>query len=500
MGLTAVDWGIFVIYVITIISFGWLIGRKQKDSSQFFIGGSGVSPLLIGASLFATLLSTISYLSLPGETINKGPMHLTRLFAYPLIFFVVGYLLMPKLMAVRSISIYERVEEQLGLGMRLFAATMFILLRIFWMCLLINLTSNALLVMVGLDPGYLPFLIVIITFVALIYTSLGGIRAVMITDLIQTILLLVGGLAVLVIVSIEVDGFSWFPTHWQSQLWDEQPLFSLDLSTRVTFVGTVLTTFVWYVATQIGDQVSVQRFMASASVSSARTSLAINLLLSSIVAVTLTLVGFSLLGFFELNSSELIGGLSLENDADQIFPYFISFHLPPFVSGLVLCGLFSAAMSSVDSGVNSISAVVMTDYLARLKAEFSDSESLSYARWTSVAIGISVIVLSYFIELVPGNIMEVTNKTVNLLSVPIFLVVAHALFLKVYNPMSVCLGTLASILAAILCAFSGPIFGYQTITGLDPISFQYIGPISLAFGLMTSYGSDLMFRIWFRGV
>ena len=253
MGLALVDWVIFLTYVSTIIFFGWLIGRRQTDSSQFFIANSKVSPLLIGASLFATLLSTISYLALPGETINKGPMHLTRLFAYPLIFFVVGYLLLPKLMAVRSISIYERVEERLGLRMRLFAATMFILLRIFWMCLLINLTSNALLVMIGLDPGYLPFLIVIITVVALIYTSLGGIRAVMITDLIQTILLLVGGLAVLVLVSVRVEGFSWFPAHWQSQLWDEQPLFSLDLSTRVTFVGTVLTTFVWYVATQIGD-------------------------------------------------------------------------------------------------------------------------------------------------------------------------------------------------------------------------------------------------------
>ena len=500
MGLALVDWVIFLTYVSTIIFFGWLIGRKQTDSSQFFIANSKVSPLLIGASLFATLLSTISYLSLPGETINKGPMHLTRLFAYPLIFFVVGYLLLPKLMAVRSISIYERVEERLGLRMRLFSATMFILLRIFWMCLLINLTSNALLVMVGLSPGYLPFLIVIITVVALIYTSLGGIRAVMITDLIQTILLLVGGLAVLVLVSIRVDGFSWFPTHWQSQLWDEQPLFSLDLSTRVTFVGTVLTTFVWYVATQIGDQVSVQRFMASANVGAARTSLAINLLFSSIVAVTLTLVGFSLLGFFQLNPSELRSGLSLQNDADQIFPYFIAFHLPPFVSGIVLCGLFSAAMSSVDSGVNSISAVVMTDYVARLKGEFSDSLSLLYARWISMAIGISVIVLSYFIELVPGNIMEVTNKTVNLLSVPIFLVVAHALFLKVYNSISVYLGTLASILAAILCAFSGPIFGYQTVTGLDPISFQYIGPISLAVGLIISYGSDLLLRLWFKGV
>jgi len=497
MGLAIVDWVIFFIYVATIICFGWLIGRKQTDSSQFFIANSGVSPLLIGASLFATLLSTISYLSLPGETINKGPMHLTRLFAYPFIFFVVGYLLLPKLMAFRSISIYERVEEQLGLHMRLFAATMFILLRVFWMCLLINLTSNALLIMVGSDPEHLPFLIVIITVVALIYTSLGGIRAVMVTDVIQTLLLLIGGAAVVILISFELNGFSWFPTSWQSQLWDEQPFFSFDLSTRVTFVGTLLTTFVWYVATQIGDQVSVQRFMASANVGSARTSLAVNLLLSGMVAVMLTLVGFSLLGFFQLNPSELSSGLSLKKDADQIFPYFISFHLPPVVSGLVLCGLFSAAMSSIDSGVNSISAVVMTDYVARLKGGSTDTMPLVYARWISIAIGVAVILLSNFIELVPGNIMEVTNKTVNLLSVPIFLVVAYAVFLKAYSSKSVFIGTLSSIVVAMLCAFSGSIFGYDPISGLDPISFQYIGPISLAVGLVTSYGSDLFFR--FRG-
>ncbi len=482
-GLTSVDWAVFFIYVITIVSLGWLIGRKQSNSSEFFIAKRGTSPLLIGASLFATLLSTISYLSIPGETINKGPMHLTNLIAYPLIFVVVGYFFLPKLMRLRSISVYALVEQQLGLPMRLFAATMFILLRIFWMCLLINLTSNALLIMVGLDPEYLPFLILIVTIVALFYTSLGGINAVMITDFIQTILLLIGGLAVVTIVSIKLNGFSWFPAQWQSQYWDDQPFFSLDLSTRVTFIGTILTTFVWYIATTVGDQVSVQRFMVAANVSSARKSLAINLGLSSTVAVLLTLVGFSLLGFFQINPFELNSTLSLKHDADQIFPYFISFHLPPLISGLVLCGLFSAAMSSVDSGVNSISAVVLTDYIARLKNEDSGCISLRYARWVSTIIGISVIFLSYFIELVPGNIMAVTNKTVNLLSVPIFMIVANALFLKNHRPISVFFGTLASILAAILCGFSGPIFGYDPTTGLDPISFQYIGPISLVVGL-----------------
>jgi SSS family solute:Na+ symporter len=498
MGLANVDWAIFFIYAIAIISLGWLIGRKQTNSVQFFIANRGVPPLLIGASLFATLLSTISYLSLPGETINKGPMHLTKLFAYPFIFFVVGYLLLPKLMTLRSISVYALVERGLGLRMRLLAATMFILLRIFWMCLLINLTSNALLIMMGLESRFLPILISIITLLALFYTSLGGIKTVIITDFIQTALLITGGIAVITMVSLEVDGFSWFPTEWQAILWDEQPIFSLDLSTRVTFVGTFLTTFVWYVATQIGDQVSVQRFMAAADVGAARKSLAINLLLSGFVAVLLTLVGFSLLGFFQINPSELSKALSLKHDADQIFPYFIAFHLPPFISGLVLCGLFSAAMSSVDSGVNSISAVVMTDYVERLSGIPPESLSLLYSRWISAGVGISVLLFSYFIELVPGNIMEVTNKTVNVLSVPIFLIVVHALLLKSQNPVSVFLGVIASVIAAVLCAFSGPIFGYSPSTGLDPLSFQYIGPISLIVGFLISQFSNLFFKRWLK--
>jgi SSS family solute:Na+ symporter len=347
----------------------------------------------------------------------------------------------------------------------------------------------------GIDLNYLPLLMIAITIVALIYTALGGIQAVMITDVLQTLLLLVGGVAVILIVSLEGHGFSWFPTRWQPEIWDSQPIFSANLSTRVTFFGTVLTTFIWYLATQIGDQVAVQRFMASKDIYSARAALAINLCLSGLVAIILTLAGFSLLGHFQINPSELRDGLSLERDADQIFPYFISFHLPPLVSGLVLCGLFSAAMSSIDSGVNSISAVVLTDFIKRLKGAFPAKMSLSYARWISAAVGVAVVLFGNLIELVPGNIMEVTNKTVNLLTIPIFIVVAYSIFLRAYNASSVLIGTLSSIVAGVLCAFSGAIFGYDSKTGLDPISFQYIGPISLVVGLIFTHGSGVLFRL-----
>ena len=152
-------------------------------------------------------------------------------------------------------------------------------------------------------------------------------------------------------------------------------------------------------------------------------------------------------------------------------------------------------MSSVDSGVNSISAVVLTDFIDRLKGAMPEKTSLYHAKSISAAVGVAIILLGSAIELVPGNIMEVTNKTVNLLAIPIFIVVAYSIFLRPYNASSVLIGVLSSIVAGVLCAFSGPIFGYNSRTGLDPISFQYIGPVSLVVGLIFTQLSGVLFRI-----
>jgi SSS family solute:Na+ symporter len=308
----------------------------------------------------------------------------------------------------------------------------------------------------------------------------------------QTILLFLGAVLVIVVVSLDFGGFGWFPTEWHDN-WDTQPLFSLDPSTRVTVFGAMLTVFVWQVCTAGGDQVSVQRFMSTKDAAAARRSFATQMTISIIVPITLCLVGFALLGFFQAHPESLPKGMNLKTDADKIFPLFIAFHLPVGVSGLVVSAMFAAAMSSIDSGVNSITAVVMTDVLDRFgKKPETEREHVFIARLLAFGIGITVVVGSLFVGRIPGNITEVTNKTVNLMVPMIFSLFFFALFVPFSKPAAVWIGWACGMTVAVLIAFSGSIFGVDPVSNLPPVSFQWIGPASLAVNVVVGLVASLV--------
>ena len=484
-GLTFIDWVIIALYAGGTIWLGWYYSRKQETTSEYFVGSGNMSPVLIGVSLFATLLSTITYRSKPGEMIGKGPAVLVDVLAYPLVFVVVGYWMLPVYMKQRVTSAYALLETRLGLSIRMLGACLFLLLRLVWMSLLIYLTAQAIAIMMGVSAEWIPLIVLVSCAITIVYTSLGGLRAVVITDLLQTILLYGGALLVIGVITWRMGGFGWFPTEWQSH-WDSQPVFSLDPAVRVTWVGSILSVFIWYVATSGGDQVSVQRFMATKDVHAARRAFAIQLSIGALVNVTLGLVGFALLGYFMAFPEQLSPGINLTKNADDIFPNFIAFHLPPVVSGLVVAGMFAAAMSSIDSGVNSITAVIMTDFMDRFGWKPADErEHFRRAKWLACIIGAVVVILSLVVPLVPGNITAVTNKTANLFSVPIFGLFFFALFVPYASTKGVWIGTLCGITSAILVGFSGPIFGVNPVTGRDPISFQWIAPVSVIVNIST---------------
>jgi SSS family solute:Na+ symporter len=272
-GLAVIDWVIVVLYAIGTITLGWYYSRRQNSTKEYFVGSGNMNPWLIGVSLFATLLSTISYLSMPGESLGKGPMYMLSMLALPAVFAVVGFVLLPVYMKQRVTSAYELLEERLGPNIRLLGAWLFISLRLVWMSLLIYLTAKAMTIMLGVGEDMIPVIALVTGFVAVIYTSLGGLRAVVITDFVQTVLLFGGALLVLATISWNLGGLGWIPTEWNPS-WDTQPIFSTDFSVRVTLVGSLLNYFVWYVCTAGGDQTSVQRFMATKDAAAARRALA----------------------------------------------------------------------------------------------------------------------------------------------------------------------------------------------------------------------------------
>lgn len=510
-GLAPIDWIIIAAYAAATIGLGWYYSRRQKSTQEYFVGSGHMNPLLIGVSLFATLLSTISYLSMPGEALGKGPVHmLSTLLVYPFVFLIVGFVLLPVYMRQRVTSAYELLEARLGLSIRLLGASMFIALRLVWMALLVYLTAKAVAIMIGIPaaeaPRWIPWIALTTGSIAVIYTSLGGLRAVVITDFMQTTLLYGGALLVLGVVTFDLGGFHWFPTEW-NPIWDRQPIISVDPSTRVTVFSAFLSFLIWYVCTSGGDQTSVQRFMSTSDARAARRALATQLCVAVIVGLTLGLVGFALLGYYTAHPELVPETMTLKQHADDAFPRFIAYHLPAGISGLVVSAMFAAAMSSVDSGVNSITAVVLTDFLDRFgKRPQSERGHVLLARLLALSIGTAVVLGSSFMQYIPGNITAVTNKTSNLLTTPIFCLFFFALFVPFSRPLGVWIGAVFGTATAAVIAFSGPIvlflatrydvdpaaFGVELITRVDlatgtefldvsrdPISFQWIAPVAL---------------------
>jgi solute:Na+ symporter, SSS family len=530
-GLQPFDWVLLIAYACGTLAIGVYYGRRQSSPDEYFVGSGKMNPILVGVSLFATLLSTISYLSVPGEIAGKGPTILISMAAMPIVFVVVAFWLIPVYMNQRVTSAYELLEERLGLSLRLLGATMFLALRLVWMTLLIYIAAKAMLLMMGLDGKYLLLVVAITGTISIVYTTIGGMRAVVVTDFMQTCLLFGGAVLVVASVTWDFGGFGWFPTEWQST-WDKQPVFSLDPKTRVTVVGTILSVLTWYVATMGGDQTSVQRFMATENVAAARKAVATQLTTGVIVQLMLALVGFALLAYFSRHQEALgitlgpsdEGGSAMGRNmtqlkADDLFPRYIANHLPVGVSGLVVAAMFAAAMSSVDSGVNSITAVVMTDFLDRLGiGPKTEKGHMITARVLALSVGVFVISCSSLMKYIEGNITTVTGKTVNLLTGPIFALFFFALFVPRARPKGVWIGVLCGSFVAVSIAFSGPlvywlhtafdidpaIFNAEIIekvdsasgakwsTCEDPISFQWIGPFGLTTCIVVGYVASLL--------
>jgi len=213
--------------------------------------------------------------------------------------------------------------------------------------------------------------------------------------------------------------------------------------------------------------------MATGDARAARRSFLYNSIAGLGVSAVLACVGFSLLAFYQADSDRLLGS-TIAEDADQLFPLFISHHLPIGLSGLVVSGMFAAAMSSIDSGINSITAVVMTDFVERFRRDKLTEKTRALAsKLMALSIGMLVVVASSFMQYVPGNFLEISMRTQGLFVTPLFALFLLGLFEKRATEIGVISGAVVGLLSAAAIAY------WEPLTGLAEISFQWILPGSL---------------------
>ena len=453
MNASGLDWiygTVIGLYICLVLGIGWYHGRRQKSTDEYFVGNRAMSPSLIGISMFATLLSTITYLALPGEYVAKGPVYGFELLGIVAAYFVVGYWIIPVYMRRRVTSAYELIEDKLGLGFRLCAATIFLVIRLAWMSLLIYMASKAILAMLGLETTWLPAVVFTSGGVAILYASIGGMRAVVITDLLQSLLLFGGAALVVATITLDFGGFGWFPTSWQEH-WDTQPLFSLDPNVRVTAFGTILGALLWWMCTSAGDQTAVQRFMATGSEKAARRSFLVNSIAGGAVAVMLALVGFSLMGYFQAHPEQLSGGRDvLFGRRRSVSPLH---RIPTSERDFRVCSWWRCSprrcRASTRESTRSAPWSSPTSSAASESARSRPGGQMLVTRLLAIGIGLIVVLTSSFlIPHVPGNFVALANRITNLLISPLFLIFFMALFV----PFSTRAGTLAAVVASMLTA------------------------------------------------
>jgi len=486
-GLHWIDGIIIVTYAGAMLALGWYYSRRQQSTDEYFTGGRAMNPVLVGVSLFATLMSTISYLSSPGEIIKNGPIMLAGTVSVPIGYLIVGYILIPTFMKYRLTSAYELLEIKLGVSTRLLGAAMFIALRVLWMSTLLNFAAEAMLVILGWDSSWLLPVTIVIGTVALIYSALGGLQAVVITDAAQFILLFGGAVMIVAVVTFQLGGFSWFPTEWDPA-WKPQPVFSLDPYLRMTVVGVIAMQTLWTVCTAGADQTAVQRFMATKDAAAARRSYLVNSVVGLAVTVVMTLVGLALKGYCEAVPSFVPAGETVASYADRLFPHFIANKLPIGIAGLVVSGMFAAAMSSIDSGVNSISAVVLRDFVDRFRQSPVDQVThVRIARSIAIVVGSIVVGGSTLIPYVQGNLLEVSKRVVGVLVAPLFTLFFMALFVRRASVIGTNVGALSGFASAILVSYWSPIVEERAL------SMTLISPTALTVGVTVGFVVSCLF-------
>lgn len=473
------DWTVVAVYAALMLSIGVYYSSRNESAEDFLLGGRRMSPVMVGLSLCATLISTLSYLGVPGEMIAHGPMMSLQIVAHPIVFVIVGFGLIPLLMRQPVTSAYELLETRLGGSIRLAGATVFLLLRFGWMATILYATAAVILVpLLGLHAGWVPWLCLGMgTFIAA-YASWGGIKAVVVTDAVQSITMLAGVLVTLGVITIRTGGISgWWPhvwpEHWQPPSW------GFDPDARVSFGVLVISMTVWYVCTNGSDQMSIQRFLSTRDAKSARRTLLVAQISDALIMLLLGVTGAAVLGYFRVCKPESIDWAQVSTTGDKLFPRFIMEEMPAGLSGLVLAALLAAAMSSLSSGLNSVCAVLDRDFLSRRqRPEMSPAETVARLRWLTWCVAAAVVALSMLNLLIVGNLLERCYKVINLLTAPLFVLFFLAMLVPWSNGVGAWCGLIASVVTAVTIAYAPDL---NLPVG---ISFVWMMPCSLLVGIV----------------
>ncbi len=471
--LATFDWIAIAIYGAILLGMGLYFMRRERSTKDFFLGGQRVPWWAAGVSIFATQLSAITFMAIPAKSYDTNWILFIQNLGIFAMAPVVAYTLLPFFRRLSVTTAYEYLELRFHASLRLAGSAIYMLFQVGRIAVVTLLPALALAAVTGFD---VQLCIIAMGILCIAYTVLGGIEAVIWSDVLQTVVLLGGALWALVAMVQGTDGgmtamISDASAHGKLHIIDTS--FSLKQPyLMVVILAAIFINIIPYAS----DQWVVQRYLTTPDEKSAKKSLWVGGLLSLPASLLFFALGTALWSYYRANPMEL----APTDKLDQILPFFLIDQLPSGVAGLVIAGIFAAAMSSLDSSMNSVSTAFTTDFYCRFYPKSTEPRRLFVARLVTVVFGLigtgAALVMAALNE---PSLFDLWLKIIGLFGSGL----AGLFILGIIAPRS---GAAAAWIG-LICA-AGCVFAVSTFTSISYLLYAAVGVVGcVAIGTLAGF-------------
>ena len=382
------NWAVLILYLMGMLGMGIYFMRKENSSDDFFKGGGRIPWWAAGISIYATMLSAITYMTIPAKSYTTDWTYYPMLWMILLVSFPVIKYYLPYFRKLNVTSAYEILELRFNLFTRLLASTLFSVFMIVRMAIVLYLPSLALTAVTGID---IYLCIVLMGLVTIIYCTMGGVEAVIWGDVIQGLILVFGALFAVVYLAMSTEGgiggcidialdndkFQLFNLNntWSQATW------------WVILVGGLANNLISYTS----DQTVIQRYLTTPDEKAAGRGILVNGVMSVFVSVAFYMIGTGLYTFYKTHPAELDITMG---QSDAIFPFFMMSQMPAGIAGALIAAIFAATMSTISSNINSVATAFSIDFWKRFRPSTTDSQLVVVARWGSIVSGMIGLLLA----------------------------------------------------------------------------------------------------------
>ncbi len=447
---------LFVIfYMVGLVYMGIYFSKREKGTDDYFLAGRRIPWWASGLSVLGTGLSALTYISLPALVYG------TDWFPYPgyvgliLVPIVTIYFYLPFFRRLNVVSAFEYLEKRFNLPVRLYGSAQFIIFQLVRISIVMYLPAIVLSTITGIN---IYMCILSMGLLSTFYTVLGGIEAVVWTDVFQVIIFFGGIIAALIVIPFHIDGgvMEMFKTGLGD---DKFRILYLEWDiTATTFwvvvVGGGFGTLIQYTA----DQSMIQRYLTTKTEKDAAKGLWLNVAMTIPTGLLFYCMGTALYVYYKSHPSTL--NMGMQNDA--ILPLFISQRIPVGLAGFVIAAIFSAAMSSLDSGMNSMATAFVTDFYRRFKPQATEHSCLNLARWITLIIGVfgtGVAILMVSFDIKSASLFF--TSMIGLFSSGLAGLFALGIFTRRSNGIGAFIGAITSAVVLYFIKFYTPINFYM---------------------------------------